>query len=711
MTGSKSLLNLSSLLLLATVLFLSSCGDQEEQNNTENEHEFTNALVNETSPYLLQHAHNPVNWMPWGDEAFELAKKENKLVLVSVGYSSCHWCHVMERESFEDTAVAALMNENFICIKVDREERPDVDQIYMNAVQLMTGGGGWPLNCFTLPDGRPIYGGTYYEKEQWIELLNNLQYKFEKSPQEVERFAENLTEGIQQSELIQAPAKDVAFLPIVIDSMVLNWAPYFDTIHGGDQRDIKFPMPNNYEFLSQYAFHNQDTSILRHVDRTLTKMALGGIFDQVGGGFSRYSTDPEWKVPHFEKMLYDNAQLVSLYSNAYRRTKNPLYKDVVYQTLTWAYSEMMNDKGAYYSAIDADSEEEEGKFYVWTEEELKTALGDDYDFAKSYYEIGERTLWEGRHILMRTMDDEAYAETNNMDINDVSKNAARIRDVLLAVRSSRVRPGLDDKALTSWNAMMQIALLDAYEVFGDELMLKGAIYNSDWLLNHQVNEDGKLFHTYKNGASTIDGFLDDYAFGISACIKLYENTFNEDYLKKADLMAQYALSHFFDANSGMFYYSSDTEGSLIARKMELTDNVIPSSNSVMANALYDLGILLYKNDYKEKARQMLANVYSDMPAFGSNYTNWGQLALKNIHTYYEVAVTGENCEQFRNEIHKVYHPDCLVMGAKSESKLELLEGKFLGETTVFVCIEGACKIPTNTVEAALDQMTEVAPEQ
>lgn len=711
MIGSKSLLNLPSILLLGLAISFLSCNGQGEQDtNNQEHHEFENALVNETSPYLLQHAHNPVNWMPWGDEAFEQAKKENKLVLVSIGYSSCHWCHVMERESFMDEEVAELMNENFICIKVDREERPDVDQVYMNAVQLMTGGGGWPLNCFTLPDGRPIYGGTYYEKDQWIELMNNLQYKFEKSPKEVERFAANLTEGIQQSELIQAPAKDVAFLPIVIDSMVLNWMPFFDTVYGGDQRKIKFPMPNNFEFLTQYAFHNDNEDVLKHVDLSLVKMVKGGIFDQVGGGFSRYSTDPEWKVPHFEKMLYDNAQLVSLYSNAYRRTNNPLYKDVVYQTLTWAYREMMNDKGAYYSALDADSEEEEGKFYVWTEEELQTVLAEDFDFAKNYFGIGERTLWEGKHILMRPLSNEEYAAANNMEVNEVENKFNTIRNKLLEARSDRVRPGLDDKALTSWNAMMQIALLDAYEVFGDELMLKGALFNSKWMLEQQLTADGKLFHTYKDGVSSIDGFLEDYAFGIATCIKLYENTFNEDYLTKADLMAQYAMEHFYDANSGMFYFSSDAEGSLIARKMEITDNVIPSSNSVMANALFDLGILLDKRDYKEKARQMLANVYAEMPDFGSNYTNWGQLALKNIHTYYEVAVTGENCESFRNEIHKNYHPDCLLMGATTESDLALLEGKFLGETTVFVCIEGACKMPTNTVKAALEQMTELTPQ-
>ena len=708
MIGFNTPRTVAALLLVGVLLFINACAGNVDTNaSEESNHKFTNELINETSPYLLQHAHNPVNWMPWGDAAFEKAKAEGKLVLVSVGYSSCHWCHVMEKESFEDEEVAALMNEHFICIKVDREERPDVDQVYMNAVQLMTGGGGWPLNCFTLPDGRPIYGGTYFEKEQWIELLNNLQYKYEKSPKEVERFATNLTEGIQQSDLIETPAKDVVFSSIVLDSMVWNWEPYFDSIYGGDQRDLKFPMPNNYEYLSQYAWHHKDSSVLQHVDLSLEKMALGGIFDQVGGGFSRYSTDPEWKVPHFEKMLYDNAQLVSLYSNAYKRSQNPLYKEVVYQTLEWAYREMYNGMGGFYSAMDADSEGEEGKYYVWEESELDSVLGSDAPFAKSYFSIGPATLWEEKHILMRTQTDEAFAQAENQSLEDVKSQVATIHEKLLAARSNRIPPGIDDKSLTSWNALMQIGLLDAYEAFGDERFLQGAQLNAKWILQHQLREDGQLYHSFKNGTASIDGFLEDYAFTIAAFIKMYENTFDESYLNNANDLTQYALEHFYDEKSGMFFFSSDSDGGLIARKMEITDNVIPASNSVMANVLLDLGILLDQNEYKEKSRQMLANIFADMPEFGSNYSNWGLLALKNIETYYEVAITGENCLEYCKALQKEYRPNCLLMGAKESSDLAMLEGKFLGETTVFVCIEGACKMPTTTIKAALKQMESV----
>ena len=627
------------------------------------------------------------------------------MVLVSIGYSSCHWCHVMEHESFEDEKVAELMNENFICIKVDREERPDVDQVYMNAVQLMTGGGGWPLNCFTLPDGRPIYGGTYFQKDQWTELLKNLDYKFEKAPQEIERYATSLTQGIKQSELIETPVTGVQFSHEKLDSLMLNWIPNFDQKEGGNLQELKFPLPNNLEFMMQYAFHNQDTVVMDHVDLTLKKMALGGIYDQIGGGFARYSTDPKWKVPHFEKMLYDNAQLVSLYAHAYQRTQNPLYKHVVYQTLEWAYREMMTPEGAFYSALDADSEGEEGKFYVWSKEALKAALGeDDYKFAQDYYSINNKGLWEGNYILLRSMDNTEFATRNGLTLKDVDNRATAINAKLLAKREERIRPGLDDKALTSWNALMMIALLDAYQTFNEPLFLNGALLNARWIENKQMSQDGSLKHTYKNGESKIDGFLEDYCFAIEAFIKLYEVTFDPAYLTKADLMAQYAITHFQDAKSGMFFFSSDNQGSLIARKMEISDNVIPASNSSMANALYDLGILLDKRDYKDMAKQCLANVYSDIASYGSAYSNWAILGLNVTNPYYEVAITGEAWQEKLREMNTHYIPNRLFMGAEKESDLAMLEGKFMDETTIFVCIEGACKMPTNNVTDALKQM-------
>ncbi len=696
-------------LLIFSILTLAFAGCKEGSTVDASEHEthaYTNELINESSPYLLQHAHNPVNWMPWGDAAFEKAKAENKLVLISIGYSSCHWCHVMEHESFEDKEVAALMNEKFICIKVDREERPDVDQVYMDAVQFMTrGGGGWPLNCFTLPDGRPVYGGTYFQKQQWTELLNNLAYKYEKSPKEIENYAANVENNVQQSDLVELNTGDFSFSTEALDTMVNEWASYFDLTEGGMQNDLKFPLPNNYEFLMQYAFHAKDTTVMEQVDLTLTKMALGGIYDQVGGGFARYSTDKFWKVPHFEKMLYDNAQLVSLYSHAYQRTKNPLYKAVVFQTLTWVYREMMTTEGSFYSALDADSEGEEGKFYVWSKEELKAILSeDDYKFAESYYNIGVRGAWEGNYILLRTETNAQYADKNGMTLTEVNEKADAINTQLLEKRTARVRPGLDDKSLTSWNALMLTGFIDAYQAFGEPQFLQAAIVNANWIAKRQLKEDGSLLHTYKKGESKIEGFLEDYCFTIEAFIKLYEATFDEDYLKKADLMAAYAIGHFYDDKTGMFYFSTDKQGALITRKMEITDNVIPASNSVMANVLYDLGILLDKTDYKDKAKQMLVNVYGDMKQYSSSYSNWAILSLNLSHPYYEVAITGKDWKKQVNELSGYYIPNKLLMGAATESTLAMLEGKFMDETTIFVCIEGACKMPTNSVSEALKQM-------
>lgn len=689
--------------ILSLINACASSQNKETMNNQE-EHTYTNALIHESSPYLLQHAHNPVDWMPWGDEAFEKAKTENKLVLVSIGYSSCHWCHVMEHESFEDEEVAELMNENFVCIKVDREERPDVDQVYMNAVQLMTGSGGWPLNCFALPDGRPIYGGTYFPKEQWIQVLQNLDYTYEKDPEKVRGYADNLTEGIQQSELIETPTEIQPFELVKLDSMITNWRQGFDTRDGGNNRAPKFPMPNNWEFLMQYAYHTNDSAAMKQVDLTLDKMAMGGIYDQVGGGFARYSTDMLWKVPHFEKMLYDNAQLISLYSKAYKRSQNPLYKTIVYQTLEWVYREMSTENGAFYSALDADSEGEEGKFYVWTKEELKEALTEDeFNFADTYYELNLKGTWEGNFILLRHKSYEEVGSKLKLSISEVIEKANQINAKLLEARSSRIRPGLDDKALLSWNALMTIGFVDAYEAFHEKLMLNAAIHNVNWMRKKMFRNEGGLWHTYKNGEAKIDGFLDDYAFTIQALIKLYEVTFDESYIEDAEKLADFAIAEFYDENSGMFFFTASSGDALIARKMEISDNVIPSSNSEMANSLFVLGTLLDKNPYKEMAQQMLANVYDDMAGYPSAYSNWGILTFNFTHPSYEVAVTGKGWEKEAQGLHQHYIPNMVLMGGE-KGELPLLEDKFMDEVTIFVCVDKSCQMPVQKAEDALKQM-------
>lgn len=667
------------------------------------EPKYTNALINESSPYLLQHAHNPVNWMPWGDEAFDLAQKEGKLVLVSIGYSSCHWCHVMEHESFEDEKVAELMNEHFVCIKVDREERPDVDQVYMTAVQLMTGQGGWPLNCFTLPDARPIYGGTYFPKTKWIEILNKLHDSYVNNKEEVLTYAENLTNGIQESELITVKEENKQFTAARLDEMLLNWSKNFDNYKGGPNRAPKFPLPNNYDFLMQYAHEYDDSAVMSHVDLTLEQMAFGGIYDQIGGGFARYSTDANWKVPHFEKMLYDNAQLVSLYSHAYQRKKDPLYKHIVYQTLEWVDREMTTKYGSFYSALDADSEGEEGKYYVWTKDELKEVLGDDYEFVKTYYNVQIANQWEGNYILYRSKNDSIIADEFEMDIPALKEKIAGINKKLLIKRAERIRPGLDDKSLTSWNCMMTVGYLDAYQAFGEKSFLEAALENTKWFEKNQLQKNGQLMHAYKKGKSKIDGFLEDYAFAVDMYVKLYEVTFDETYLNTAKLIIDYSITHFEDEQSGMFYFTSDKGSQLVARKMEISDNVIPASNSVMARNLWKLGTYFDDKDLKDKSAQMLANVYDQIQGYGSAYSNWGSLVMNMVEPYYEVAITGPNWKSKLEELNRSYIPNKLLMGG-TKGRLPLLEGKFTEETTIFVCVNKACQMPVDNVGEAIGQM-------
>ena len=592
------------------------------------EHTYTNALIHETSPYLLQHAHNPVNWMPWGEAALKQAREEDKLLLISIGYSACHWCHVMEHESFEDTTVARVMNENYICIKVDREERPDVDQVYMNAVQLMTRHGGWPLNCVALPDGRPVWGGTYFPKEKWLESIQAVADFYRKDPQQMGEYAQQLTAGIRQMDLVPVNTEPADFTMDALDELYTTWSKRFDNKEGGPAKAPKFPLPNNYRFLLRYGHHKEDQKVLEHVELTLRKMAWGGIYDQVGGGFARYSTDLYWKVPHFEKMLYDNAQLVSLYSEAWQAFKEPLYKEVVYQSLEFIEREMTAPEGAFYSALDADSEGEEGKFYIWSKEELKQELGADYDLFAAYYNVNSKGLWEqGHYILLRDKSAADFAGKAGLSPEALREKVTNWQKQLLKVRAKRIRPGLDDKSLTSWNAMMVKGYVDAYQAFDEKEFLDKALTNARFILKHQWQEDGSLYHSYKKGRSTIEGYLEDYAFTIEAFLALHEATFDATWLQHARKLADYVIDHFSDQETGMFFFTSDQGQKLISKSMEVSDNVIPASNSVMAKNLFLLSHYFNEKTYKERSIQMLNNVKEQMPSYGSGYSNWALLML------------------------------------------------------------------------------------
>ena len=695
------------------MLFCHCSDGQTGKNETENmtdQHKHTNALIHESSPYLLQHAHNPVNWYPWGKEALEKAKEEDKMILVSIGYSACHWCHVMERESFEDEDVAAFMNENFVCIKVDREERPDIDQIYMNAIQLITGQGGWPLNCFALPDGRPFYGGTYFPKKNWLYLMENIVKEYKNDRQKVEEYADNLTNGISKSELVSLNDERVEQKKY-LDEMVAKWKLSFDNKEGGPNRAPKFPLPNNYEFLLDYGILTGNKEILNHVELTLDKMAMGGIYDQIGGGFARYSTDAFWKVPHFEKMLYDNAQLITLYSKAYRYYKKPEYINIIYQSLDFIRDEMTGPNGEFYSALDADSEGEEGKYYVWTEKEIKNIKNIDFDLIKSYYNVEDKYQWEGKYILHRTKADKEVSEelgygNTTEDYMKFVMNLSVAKMQLLGARSKRVKPGLDDKSLTSWNAMMISAYAEAYKSSNDYAYRHAAKTNAELIWNTMHKEDGALMHNYKNGKVSINGFLEDYALTAKAFIDLYQVEFDEVWINRAEEIVNYAMTHFYDKERSMFYFTSDKQSDLVARKMELTDNVIPASNSIMANVLYSLGLLKDKNEWIDISVQMLQNLTPYMSDYGTSYSNWGILMLKEAYPFYEIAVSGNDFRVKCAELQDTYLPNTLYVASKDKSNLPLLENKNVeGKTMVYVCVNKTCQLPVEETEKALSQIT------
>ena len=641
----------------------------------------------------------------------EKAKKENKLLIVSIGYAACHWCHVMEHESFENDSVAALMNEYFVSVKVDREERPDVDRIYMGAASLLTGRGGWPLNAFALPDGRPVWAGTYFPREQWMNILQQFASLQQNDYERLERSADQLVQGIKsQDEIIVASPKEFAQDDIIAISK--TFIRQIDQVKGGRRGAPKFPMPNNYDFLLKYGTIQQDQSALESVTLTLNKMAEGGIYDQVGGGFSRYSVDDKWLVPHFEKMLYDNGQLVSLYSDAYRHSRQPLYKHIIEQTLTFIERELMNNEGRFYSSLDADSEGEEGKFYVWTSKELDELFTDEKErqIVKDYYNVTEEGNWEhGNNILHITEKSEGIANKYDVSKDQLSTLISKANDILLNKRSERIRPGLDDKILTSWNALMIKGYVDAYKALGNPDYLERATSSAQKLVQQQMQDDYRLLRNHKDGKSSINAFLDDYALTIQAFISLYEITFDESWLNKSKEMMDYVIKHFYNNENKMFYYTSDIDPPLVARKMELSDEVIPGSNSVMARNLYRLGELFYEQNYLEMSSQMLSNVWSSLertqqPAF---YSNWLQLLVDKVHPPFEVAITGEDAKARSHEMMRTYRPNAIFLGSTEDSELPLLKYKYVeGETMIYVCQNKTCKLPVTDIASANKLLSE-----
>jgi len=659
-------------------------------------YQYTNDLINSTSPYLLQHAHNPVNWNQWSEAVVEKAKTENKLLLVSVGYAACHWCHVMEHESFEDEKVADIMNSNFVCIKVDREERPDVDHYYMTAVQLMQQQGGWPLNVIAMPDGRPIWGGTYFPKASWMKNLQAIAGFYRQKPAETEEYAVALQNGIEQASLIKSTDNIIPANSRIIENGVSKWKQTFDMENGGRKGSPKFPMPVNLSFLLYYGYIQSDEMVLNFVKTTLLKMARGGIYDQVGGGFARYSVDDVWKVPHFEKMLYDNGQLLSLYSKGFQQFGNIEFKSVVYETVDFIERELMDKTGAFYSSLDADSEGEEGKFYVWNAHELKELLNSDFELFSRYFNVNRKGFWEkGNSILLRDESDEEFAQKHHITFEQLQEKVPKWKKSLLEARAKRVRPGLDDKTLISWNALVIQGLIDAAVAFGDKRFKDLARKNASFISESVMQPDGKLYHVWKQGKCSVEGFLEDYTLTIQS--------FDEQWLHLSKKLTDYCFAHFYDDESGLFYFSEKGSSSVVTNHFQKEDNVIPAANSVMAGNLHKLSLIMGKPEYLNIARKMLHPVTPEFSVYPMAYANWGTLMLKITKPHYEVAITGENAMEVVKEMQSGFHPNILFVFSKWESEIPILKDRNVGgKTLIYICNDGFCRLPVENVQQAME---------
>ncbi|MFN3752420.1 thioredoxin domain-containing protein [Flavobacterium sp.] len=669
-----------------------------------------NELHFETSPYLLQHANNPVHWKAWNENALAQAQKENKLIIISIGYSACHWCHVMEHESFENEEVATVMNTHFVNIKIDREERPDIDAVYMKAVQVMTGRGGWPMNVVTLPDGRPIWGGTYFRKNEWINSLEKLQEIYTQNPETIFDYAQQLHEGLQSLSIIPKSNSSVEYNLKSLEKLVEKWQKSFDWEFGGMARAPKFMMPTNYEFLLRYGYQTQNQSLLDFTNLTLTKMAHGGLFDTIDGGFSRYSVDMKWHVPHFEKMLYDNGQLVSLYANAYKLTGNPLYKEVIEKTLTFVEKEWLTPEGSFYSALDADSLNaenhlEEGAFYVWTKEELQELIGEDFDLFSAVFNINEFGHWEhGKYVLIQNQSLAQIAEKHNIAAETLAQKKKSWEQKLYCVREKRSKPRLDDKCLTSWNAIMLKGFVEAYKALDNPKYLDIASQNANFIVKNLWSSEGNLFRTYKNSKATINAYLEDYAHTIQGFISLYEATLDEHWLQNAKQLTDYIFDNFYDEKAEFFSFTSKRDTDLITPHFEVEDNVIPAANSVMASNLFRLGIYFNNGYYESIAEKMIQNILPTID-YPSAFSNWLNVLLNYSEQNKELAICGEKAIAYLTQINQKYLPNIIIAGTEVDSKLPFLENRFVqNKTFLYLCQNKTCDMPSADFQEIINKI-------
>jgi uncharacterized protein YyaL (SSP411 family) len=675
--------------------------------------QFTNKLIDETSPYLLQHAHNPVNWFPWGDEALDKARKENKPILVSIGYSACHWCHVMERESFEDEETARLMNEHFVNIKIDREERPDLDHIYMDAVQAMTGSGGWPLNVFLTPAAKPFYGGTYFppkrafNRPSWQEILLGVTEAFTQRRNEIDTQAENLTEHLLQSNTfgISSQGEIKVFTKEKINEAFEHIMKNADKKWGGFGKAPKFPQSFVIQYLLRFFYATENKEALEQALLSIDKMIDGGIYDQVGGGFARYSTDTEWLVPHFEKMLYDNALLVSILSEAYQITNDKRYREVIEETIQFVQRELMHPEGGFYAALDADSEGEEGKFYVWDHAEVIELLREDEVIFCDFFDIKPGGNWEGKNILQRKKKEEIFCSENNISLEELQRIVQKGKCVLLEKRNERIRPQTDDKILLGWNALMSTALCKAYAATGNESFKKLAINNMQFLLSKASNnKTADFFHSWKNNIAKQPAFLDDYAFLIQALIQLQEITGDANYLEKAKLITEHVLENFNESETDFFFYTNINQIDVIVRKKEVYDGAQPSGNAIMADNLYRLGLYFDESHWKEKSIQMISSLNNAIVRYPTSFGAWACILLEISMGVNEIVVISEEPQRILSQVLKEYIPHKVIMSATDGSNsFPLLSGKEKNkEAALYLCRDYTCENPVSSISALID---------
>ena len=666
-----------------------------------------NRLIHETSPYLLQHAYNPVEWFPWGEEAFQKAIDEDKPVLVSIGYSACHWCHVMERESFENPDVAAIMNANFVNIKVDREERPDVDHIYMDAVQAISGSGGWPLNVFLTPDKKPFYGGTYYPPQRafnrasWPEVLMAISQSYREKKEEINEQAKNLTEHLEASNAFGLTSSGTG-IPgnDRMEEAFQNIMKNADRTWGGFGQAPKFPQSFTITFLLRYAFINGEKEALEQAILSLDKMCQGGIYDQVGGGFARYATDTEWLVPHFEKMLYDNALLVTALAEAYQVTGDEYYREVIKETLEFVERELMPPSGGFYSALDADSEGVEGKFYVWQAAEVKEVLGPDAGIFADFFDISESGNWEGHNIPRILKPLKEFAAERGLEVGTLQQKLEEGKKKLLERRSGRVRPQLDDKVILGWNALMNIAYSKAYAATGDRHYEEVARKNMDFLLQTFTGKDGMFHHTWKNKEAKYPAFLDDYSYLIAALVELVQVTAHYPYLDKAAEITELVIEHFSDSASPFFFFTHKGQDDILVRKKEVYDGATPSGNAVMAYNLYRLSILLDRPEWRQKAEAMLASIGEVAVKYPTSFGIWLALLFEINKGTSEIAIIGGEWKKYLEKINGVYISHKLALATETSLPgYPLLAGKAESrEILIYLCKNYACRQPVNTIQ-------------